>query len=95
MNGTSAWRVNRSVRSIVPASLWAATRNAASVGSPCISQWPSVKSSRALFASAPHANVKPYNAPQVILGVLTGNVWVADPLPPAVIDLGVYWRPAA
>jgi uncharacterized protein (TIGR02569 family) len=33
--------------------------------------------------------------PQVIHGDLTGNVLFADPLPPAVIDLAVYWRPAA
>ena len=32
---------------------------------------------------------------QVIHGDLTGNVLFADPLPPAVIDLAVYWRPAA
>ena len=33
--------------------------------------------------------------PQAIHGDLTGNVLFADPLPPAVIDLAVYWRPAA
>ena len=33
-------------------------------------------------------------SPQVIHGDLTGNVLFADPLPPAVIDLSVYWRPA-
>ena len=32
---------------------------------------------------------------QVIHGDLTGNVLFADPLPPAVIDLSAYWRPAA
>jgi uncharacterized protein (TIGR02569 family) len=32
---------------------------------------------------------------QVIHGDLTGNVLFADPLPPAVIDFAVYWRPAA
>lgn len=32
---------------------------------------------------------------QVIHGDLTGNVLFADPLPPAIIDLAVYWRPAA
>lgn len=31
---------------------------------------------------------------QVIHGDLTGNVLFADALPPAVIDLSVYWRPA-
>jgi uncharacterized protein (TIGR02569 family) len=32
---------------------------------------------------------------QVIHGDLTGNVLFADPLPPAIIDFAVYWRPAA
>ena len=32
---------------------------------------------------------------QLIHGDLTGNVLFADPLPPAVIDLSLYWRPAA
>ncbi len=32
---------------------------------------------------------------QLIHGDLTGNVLFADKLPPAVIDLSVYWRPAA
>ena len=31
----------------------------------------------------------------MIHGDLTGNVLFADPLPPAVIDFVVYWRPAA
>ena len=31
----------------------------------------------------------------MIHGDLTGNVLFADPLPPAVIDLALYWRPAA
>jgi uncharacterized protein (TIGR02569 family) len=34
-------------------------------------------------------------SPQVIHGDLTGNVLFADPLPPAVIDMSTYWRPAA
>jgi hypothetical protein len=29
----------------------------------------------------------------VIHGDLTGNVLFAEPLPPAIIDLAVYWRP--
>jgi uncharacterized protein (TIGR02569 family) len=33
-------------------------------------------------------------ASQVIHGDLTGNVLFAEPLPPAVIDLSIYWRPA-
>lgn len=32
---------------------------------------------------------------QLIHGDLTGNVLFADALPPAVIDLSLYWRPAA
>lgn len=32
---------------------------------------------------------------QLIHGDLTGNVLFGDPLPPAVIDLSLYWRPAA
>ncbi len=39
--------------------------------------------------------LEPIAAPsQVIHGDLTGNVLFADPLPPAVIDLAPYWRPA-
>ncbi len=34
-------------------------------------------------------------ANQVVHGDLTGNVLFADPLPPAIIDLAIYWRPAA
>ena len=32
---------------------------------------------------------------QIVHGDLSGNVLFADPLPPAVIDLSPYWRPAA
>jgi uncharacterized protein (TIGR02569 family) len=52
------------------------------------------------FLHVPHvARLAPLLAPiddpsQVIHGDLTGNVLFADPLPPAVIDLAVYWRPA-
>ena len=38
---------------------------------------------------------RPVDAPaQVIHGDLTGNVLFADGLPPAIIDLSPYWRPA-
>jgi uncharacterized protein (TIGR02569 family) len=53
------------------------------------------------YLQAPHvarlaALLTPVDEPcQVIHGDLTGNVLFADPLPPAVIDLTVYWRPAA
>ena len=53
------------------------------------------------FLHVPHvARLAPLLAPiddpsQVIHGDLTGNVLFADPLPPAVIELTVYWRPAA
>jgi uncharacterized protein (TIGR02569 family) len=52
------------------------------------------------YVGAPHVArlarlLRPVVAPpQVIHGDLTGNVLFADPLPPAVIDLAVYWRPA-
>jgi uncharacterized protein (TIGR02569 family) len=53
------------------------------------------------YLPAPHvARLAALRAPvddpsQLIHGDLTGNVLFADPLPPAVIDLTVYWRPAA
>jgi uncharacterized protein (TIGR02569 family) len=53
------------------------------------------------FLQVPHvarlaALLAPVDDPsQVIHGDLTGNVLFADPLPPAVIDLALYWRPAA
>ena len=59
------------------------------------------EASVAPFLHVPHvARLAPLLAPvddpsQVIHGDLTGNVLFADPLPPAVIDLTVYWRPAA
>ena len=41
------------------------------------------------------SRLAPVRAPsQVIHGDLTGNVLFADPLPPAIIDLSAYWRPA-
>jgi uncharacterized protein (TIGR02569 family) len=55
----------------------------------------------AQFLHAPHVArlatlLAPTGAPsQVIHSDLTGNVLFADPLPPAVIDLAVFWRPAA
>ena len=57
--------------------------------------------SLARYRDAPHVvtleqQLAPVRAPsQVIHGDLTGNVLFADPLPPAVIDLSIYWRPAA
>ena len=53
------------------------------------------------FADAKHvarlaAARRPLDAPhQLIHGDLTGNVLFADGLPPAIIDLSPYWRPAA
>jgi uncharacterized protein (TIGR02569 family) len=53
------------------------------------------------YLRAPHvarlaALLAPVDDPcQVIHGDLTGNVLFAEPLPPAVIDLTVYWRPPA
>ena len=53
------------------------------------------------YLDAPHvgrlaSRLVPVSAPsQVIHGDLTGNVLFADPLPPAVIDLSLYCRPAA
>jgi hypothetical protein len=53
------------------------------------------------FLQAPHVArlsglLAPVDHPsQAIHGDLTGNVLFADPLPPAVIDFAVYWRPAA
>jgi uncharacterized protein (TIGR02569 family) len=39
---------------------------------------------------------RPVDAPsQLIHGDLTGNVLFTDELPPAVIDLSLYWRPTA
>ena len=32
---------------------------------------------------------------QMVHGVLSGNVLLADPTPPAIIDISPYWRPAA
>jgi uncharacterized protein (TIGR02569 family) len=52
------------------------------------------------YRDAPHvarleASLAPVDAPsQLIHGDLTGNVLFADPLPPAIIDLSPYWRPA-
>lgn len=52
------------------------------------------------YRAAPHvgrleSRLARVRAPsQVIHGDLTGNVLFADPLPPAVIDLSAYWRPA-
>jgi uncharacterized protein (TIGR02569 family) len=52
------------------------------------------------FLAAPHverlaALLSPVGtASQVIHGDLTGNVLFAEPLPPAIIDFAVYWRPA-
>jgi len=57
-------------------------------------------SSLAPYREAPHVallehHLEPVRAPsQVIHGDLTGNVLFADALPPAVIDLSPYWRPA-
>jgi uncharacterized protein (TIGR02569 family) len=51
------------------------------------------------YRDAPHvarleASLAPVDAPsQLIHGDLTGNVLFADPLPPAIIDLALYWRP--
>lgn len=56
--------------------------------------------SLAPYHDAPHVarlegRLEPVRAPsQAIHGDLTGNVLFADPLPPAVIDLSTYWRPA-
>ena len=53
------------------------------------------------YLGAPHVtrlagHLAPVSAPsQVIHGDLTGNVLFADPLPPAVIDMSAYCRPAA
>jgi uncharacterized protein (TIGR02569 family) len=53
------------------------------------------------YRNVPHmARLADLRAPvearsQLIHGDLTGNVLFADRLPPAVIDLSVYWRPAA
>jgi uncharacterized protein (TIGR02569 family) len=53
------------------------------------------------FAHARHlprltAALRPVTAPsQLIHGDLTGNVLFHDQLPPAIIDLSPYWRPAA
>lgn len=53
------------------------------------------------YLRAPHvvrlsSRLAPVSAPsQVVHGDLTGNVLFADPLPPAVIDLSIYCRPAA
>jgi len=53
------------------------------------------------FADAKHvarlaAARRPLDAPhQLIHGDLTGNVLFAEGLPPAIIDLSPYWRPAA
>jgi uncharacterized protein (TIGR02569 family) len=52
------------------------------------------------YRQAPHVErlegvLEPIRAPsQVIHGDLTGNVLFADGLPPALIDLSPYWRPA-
>jgi len=51
------------------------------------------------FQAVPHIqrlsdHLRPVEAEsQVIHGDLTGNVLFADSLPPAVIDLAIYWRP--
>jgi uncharacterized protein (TIGR02569 family) len=51
------------------------------------------------FRTVPHIarlwdHLQPVAAPsQVIHGDLTGNVLFSDSLPPAVIDLAIYWRP--
>jgi uncharacterized protein (TIGR02569 family) len=51
------------------------------------------------FRTVPHIarlsdHLRPVAAPsQVIHGDLTGNVLFCDSLPPAVIDLAIYWRP--
>ena len=56
--------------------------------------------SLAPYRHTPHValladHLEPVRAPsQVIHGDLTGNVLFADALPPAVIDLSIYWRPA-
>jgi uncharacterized protein (TIGR02569 family) len=43
-----------------------------------------------------HDRLQPVGASsQVIHGDLTGNVLFSDSLPPAVIDLAIYWRPPA
>jgi uncharacterized protein (TIGR02569 family) len=53
------------------------------------------------FRTVPHIarlwdHLRPVVAPsQVIHGDLTGNVLFSDSLPPAVIDLAIYWRPPA
>lgn len=52
------------------------------------------------YRGAPHVarlegSLEPVRAmPQVIHGDLTGNVLFAEGLPPTVIDLAAYWRPA-
>ena len=57
--------------------------------------------SLAPYRDVPHvARLERHLAPvrdvsQVIHGDLTGNVLFADPLPPAVIDMSAYWRPAS
>jgi uncharacterized protein (TIGR02569 family) len=53
------------------------------------------------YRDVPHVTrltdaLRPVHAPrQLIHGDLTGNVLFAEGLPPAVIDLSLYWRPAA
>lgn len=53
------------------------------------------------FKAVPHIGrlrdrLRPVDTPsQVIHGDLTGNVLFSDSLPPAVIDLAIYWRPPA
>jgi uncharacterized protein (TIGR02569 family) len=41
------------------------------------------------------AGLGPLGSPQIVHGDLTGNVLFAPELPPAVIDVSPYWRPAA
>lgn len=56
---------------------------------------PSVVAELASVATRLHATLTPLGEPQIVHADLTGNVLLAEQLPPAIIDVSPYWRPPA
>ena len=56
-------------------------------------QPPQLHTAFAAVAVRLHAALGPLGSPQLVHGDLAGNVLFAAGLPPAVIDLSLYWRP--
>ena len=89
-------RLHRALATVAPPEVLASRRDPWAVADRAA--WGDI--SLAPYRDAPHVSglerrLRAVHAPsQVIHGDLTGNVLFADGLPPAVIDLAAYWRPA-